>query len=404
MLSKEILEAVIRSQREWVLNLNKGVNRSKLGDVKLLESFALVISGIRRCGKSTLLGQILSREKRFYYLNLEDPRLEGFELKDFNRADEIFKELYGEGGTYFFDEIQNIDKWELFVRFLADNKARMAITVSNASLLSRELGTKLTGRHLSCELFPFSYEEFLEYFKMQPSVDTFSEYLYKGGFPEFLRERDPTLLHELFRDVMMRDIVNKFGIRNTSILTKLAAYLISNVGEEFSFNSLKKMLEVRSVQTIADYISYLEDAYLIFTIPKFSYSFRKQQMNPKKVYSIDNGLSHHNSVSFSKDKDKMLENTVFLSLRRRYSQIFYFQKNNECDFIVKEGGKVAQAIQVCHEINDDNQKREMEGLVEAMRELKLHHGLVLTYDQGDELEIDRKRIMMKPVWKWLLER
>lgn len=403
MLDKEKLKKVIQLQREWILNVDKGINRRELGDIKLLEAFALVISGIRRCGKSTLLSQILSRQKRFYYLNLEDPRLEGFELTDFDKSDEIFKEAYGEGGTYFFDEIQNVNKWELFIRFLADKKSKIAITGSNASLLSRELGTRLTGRHLSCELFPFSYAEFLDYSKLKPSVGTYADYLYKGGFPEFLREKDPTLLHELFRDVLMRDVVNKFGIRNTSILKKLAAYLISNVGKEFSYNSLKRMFEVKSVQTIVDYISYLEDAYLIFTVPKFNYSFKKQQINPKKVYSIDNGLSYANSVSFSKDKGKMLENNVFLSLRRKYSQIFYFQKNKECDFIIKEKEKITQAIQVCYEFNDENKKREMEGLLEAMEELKLKEGLILTYNQEDKFEIEKKKIILKPVWKWLLE-
>ncbi len=403
MLDKEKLKKVIQLQREWILNIDRGINRRELGDIKLLESFALVISGIRRCGKSTLLSQILSRQKKFYYLNLEDPRLEGFELNDFDKADEIFREVYGEGGTYFFDEIQNVNKWELFIRFLADKKSKIAITGSNASLLSRELGTRLTGRHLNCELFPFSYTEFLDYLKLKPSADTYADYLYEGGFPEFLREKDQTLLHELFRDVLMRDVVNKFGIRNTSILKKLAAYLISNVGKEFSYNSLKRMFEVKSVQTIVDYISYLEDAYLIFTVPKFSYSFKKQQISPKKIYSIDNGLSYANSVSFSKDKGKMLENNVFLSLRRKYSQIFYFQKNKECDFIIKEKEKITQAIQVCYEFNDENKKREMDGLLEAMKELKLKEGLILTYNQADEFEIEKKKIILKPVWKWLLE-
>ena len=403
MITRENLTKVIGAQKEWINSIDKGIIREKFKEIALKESFALVISGIRRCGKSTLLNQILKNQKKFYYLNLEDPRLEGFELKDFDKADEIFQELYGYKGIYFFDEIQNIEKWEKFVRFLVDKKNKVVITGSNASLLSKELGTRLTGRHISYELFPFSYLEFLKFFKQKPCEQSYADYLYKGGFPEFLREDDITILHELLKDVLMRDIANRFGIKNTATLRKLSIYLLSNVGKEFSHNSLKKMLEVKSVQSIIDYVSCLEDAYLIFTIPKFSYSYKKQQVNPKKVYSIDNGLSYANSVSFSKDKGKMLENNVFLHLRKKYKEIFYFQKDKECDFVIKEREKIIQAIQVCYEFNDENQDREIKGLVEAMTELKLKKGLILTYNQEDKFEIKGKQITLKPVWRWLSE-
>jgi uncharacterized protein len=403
MITKENLTSVIKSQREWISTIDKGIERRELRELKLKDSFALVISGIRRCGKSTLLNQVLSNQKKFYYLNLEDPRLEGFELSDFNKADNLLKELYGSGGIYFFDEIQNIEKWEKFIRFLVDKKNKVMITGSNASLLSRELGTRLTGRHISSELFPFSYLEFLKFFNQKPSEKTYSDYLYKGGFPEYLKDNDITLLHELLKDVLMRDIVNRFGIKNIAILKKLAIYLLTNVGKEFSYSSIQKMLEIKAVQTVIDYISYMEDSYLIFTIPKFSYSYKKQQVNPKKVYSIDNGLSSANSASFSKDKGKMLENNVFINLRRKYKEIFYYQNKGECDFVVKDREKVILAIQVCYEFNDENQKRELNGLIEAMDELKLEDGLILTYNQQDKLEVEGKKIILKPVWKWLLE-
>ena len=404
MISRENLTKVIKSQREWIDSVDKGIIREKFKGEVLKKSFALVISGIRRCGKSTLLNQILKNQKKFYYLNLEDPRIEGFELKDFNNADEIFQKLYGSKGVYFFDEIQNIEKWEKFIRFLVDRKNKVVITGSNASLLSRELGTRLTGRQISYELFPFSFSEFLEFSNKKPSENSYLNYLYKGGFPEFLREDDITILHELLKDVLMRDIVNRFGIKNTAVLKKLAIYLLSNVGKEFSYNSLKKMFEVKSVQSIIDYISYLEDSYLIFTVPKFSYSYKKQQVNPKKIYSIDNGLSYANSVSFSKDKGRMLENQVFLHLRKKYPEIFYFQKNKECDFVVKDREKIIHAIQVCYDLNEENQDREIKGLLEAMDELNLQKGLILTFNQEDEFKIENKNIIVKPVWKWLLEK
>jgi len=403
MIPKEDLMEIIKEQRNWIESVEKGIFRDKIEDIKLNNSLAIVVSGIRRCGKSTLLNQELKKQDKFYYLNLEDTRLEGFELSDFNNAEEIFNELYGSGGVYFFDEIQNIPKWEKFIRYLVDRKNKIMITGSNASLLSRELGTRLTGRHLSYELFPFSYKEFLEFSKQKEGEGSYSDYLSKGGFPEYLREDNENLLHELLKDVLMRDIVNRFGIKNTSVLRKLAIYLLSNVGKEFSANSLKKMLDVKSVQTILDYISYLEDSYLIFTIPKFSYSYKKQQVNPKKVYSIDNGLSYANSVSFSKDKGKMLENQVFLHLRKKYREIFYFQENKECDFIIKDKGKVIQAIQVCYKFSRENQDREIKGLTEAMEELKLIEGLILTFNQEDKFEIEGKKIILKPVWKWMIE-
>jgi len=146
----------------------------------------------------------------------------------------------------------------------------------------------------------------------------------------------------------------------------------------------------------------LEDSYLIFTIPKFSYSYKEQQVNPKKIYSVDNGISHANSVSFSKDKGKMLENNVFLNLRKKYREIFYYQRNKECDFVIKDREKIVQAIQVCYKFSDENQDREIKGLIEAMKEFNLKEGLILTYDQEDKLELGGKKINIIPVWKWLL--
>ena len=401
---KEKLGEVIASQRKELFLGEKTVPREDLDSVKPMTSFAIAISGIRRCGKSTLLKQLLKREKEFYYLDLEDIRLEGFELQDFTKADEIFKERYRKNGVYFFDEIQAVPKWEKFVRWLVDKKEKVVLTGSNASLLSRELGTLLTGRHLSHELFPFSFKEYLKYYKLKPSKDSFAGYFESGGFPEYLEKKQNYVLQELLRDVIMRDVAVRFGIRNSGLLKKLAAYLVSNVGKEFAHNSLKKAFSVASVQSVIDYISFFEDSYLLFTIPRFDYSFKKQQINPKKVYSIDNGLSAANSVSFSKDKGRMLENMVFLHLRRKNRQIFYFKEKGECDFVFKEKEKIAGAIQVCYSLTEDNRKREFSGLIEALKKFKLEKGLILTYGQEDTQEEDGKEIAIKPAWKWMLEK
>lgn len=404
MISKDTLAEVIKLQRESIDKQETGTTREELKEISLLDSFAIIITGVRRCGKSTFLHQLIKKQKKSYYLNLEDPRLEGFELVDFNKVELIMKELYGEGGIYFFDEIQNIQKWEKFIRYLVDKKEKVVITGSNAQLLSKELGTRLTGRHLQVEMFPFSFNEFLDIEKLNQSNESFKEYLSMGGFPEFLKKKSPNILHELLSDIVMKDIATRFNIKNTNTLNKIAVFLISNVGKEFSYNSIKKMFEIKSVQSVIDYISFFENAYLLFTIPRFSYSFKQQKVNPKKVYSIDNGLSNNVSASFSKDYGKMLENLVFIILRRKYKEIFYFQEKKECDFVIKEKGKITQAIQVCYDFNEENKDREINGLLEALEKFNLKRGLILTNNQEDEFDKEGKKIIVKPVWKWILEK
>jgi len=403
MITKETLREVIILQRDALNKSETGTPREKKDELNIQDSFVLIITGVRRCGKSTFLNQLIKKQRKTYYLNLEDPRLEGFDLSDFNKIEIVMKEIYGDGGVYFFDEIQNIPKWEKFTRYLIDKKEKVVITGSNASLLSREMGTKLTGRHIQLEMFPFSFKEFLDMKKSGGSSNSFKDYFYKGGFPEFLKKENPEILHELLSDIVMKDIAVRFNIKNTNILNKIAVFLISNVGKEFSYNSIKKMFNIKSVQSVIDYISFFENAYLIFSVPRFSYSFKQQQVNPKKAYSIDNGFSNNNSASFSKDNGKMLENLVFLALRRKYKDIFYFQNNKECDFVIKEKDKITSAFQVCFDFNEETKDREISGLLEALVEFKLKQGLILTYNQEDEFEINGKSIKVMPVWKWLLK-
>lgn len=401
MITRDTIIEVIKLQRESLDKAEIGTPREEQKELIILDSFALIITGVRRCGKSTLLHQLIKKQKKAYYLNLEDPRLEGFELSDFNKIEAIMEEMYGKGGVYFFDEIQSIPQWERYIRYLVDKKEKVVLTGSNVALLSKELGTRLTGRHLDYELFPFSFKEFLNLKKVEPSLESFKEYLFQGGFPEFLKKNTPTILHDLLSDIIMKDIAIRFNIKNTEILRKIAVFLITNVGKEFSYNSIKKMLDIKSVQSVIDYISFFEDAYLLFSIPRFSYSFKQQQVNPKKAYSIDNGFSNNNSASFSKDNGKMLENLVFLALRRKHKGIFYFQEKKECDFVIKEKEKIIQAIQVCYDLTEQNKDREINGLLESMKEFKLKEGLILTYEQDDEFKIEDKTVKVIPVWKWL---
>ena len=400
VILKETLKRIVKTQRSELESLEYGMDRTIAEKIDLKLPFAIILSGIRRCGKSTLLRQVMKTTKNSHYFNFEDPRATGFEVNDFQKLDEIFKEEYGESDYYFFDEIQNVEKWELFVRTMLDKKKHFLITGSNASLLSRELGTRLTGRHLRHELFPFSYCEFLNFTSRRAGVDSFGEYMQKGGFPEYLKYGRSEILQELFNDIIMRDIVVRYKLRSPKTIKEMALFLTSNVGVEFSYNSLAKTFSLGSTNSAIAFVSHLEDSYLLFTVSKFDYSLKKQAVNPKKVYLIDNGLADVNSISFSSNKGRMLENCVFLELRRTGSEVFYFRGDNECDFLVKEKNAITKAIQVSYELNEDNKKREINGLVEALEKFDLHEGIILTYDQEDELEISGKTIKVIPAWLW----
>lgn len=403
MILKETLRAIVKSQMENLSKFDYGIKREIIEKIDLELPFASILSGVRRCGKSTLLHQTMKRVKSFYYFNFEDPRAINFEISDFQKLNEVFNEEFGNSNYYFLDEIQNVQKWELFVRSMLDKGKKFLITGSNASLLSKELGTHLTGRHLTHELFPFSYNEMLKLFKQKPNEKTFYQYLIKGGFPEYLKNQRGDLLQELFNDIVARDIVNRHKIREIKTIKEMGIFLLTNIGKEFSYNGLKKIFNLGSTNTVISFISFFEDSYLLFTLPRFNYSLKKQLVNPKKIYSIDNGLSIANSVSFSSDKERLLENVVFQQLRRKFKNIFYFKENGECDFVIKEKGKIILAIQVCYELNEDNKNREINGLIDAINKFKLKQGLILTYKQEDSLRIGEKQIVLKPVWKWLLE-
>ncbi len=357
MILKETLRNIVLAQRENLDLVETGVERELIKDINVNVPFVIVLSGIRRCGKSTLLKQLMKKIKDFYYFNFEDPRALNFEVEDFQKLNEIFLEEYGKKGVYLFDEIQNVQKWELFVRKILDNRKYVVITGSNASLLSKELGTKLTGRHLKFELFPFSYNEFLTLNKKKPGIVSFEEYFVNGGFPEYLKLRKPEILQELFKDIITRDIALRYKLRSLKVLNEMALYLLTNVGKEFSYNNLKKLFNLGSTNSAISFISYFEDSYLLSTVSKFDYSLKKQLVNLKKVYSIDNGLTNINSASFSQDKGKMLENMAFVNLRKKHGDIFYFHEKRECDFVIKEGTKVTKAIQVCYDLNEDNKNR-----------------------------------------------
>lgn len=402
MILKSTLAEVIESQKENLLKSSKGILRDKLKEIKLSKKYATVITGIRRSGKSTLLRQLLTKHKKFNYLNFEDIRLFNFKFNDFEKLEDVFLDKTT-SAIYFFDEIQNVSDWERYVRTLIDENKTIVLTGSNASLLSNELGTKLTGRHLRYELYPFSYSEYLKKFKVKASASTFEDHLKLGGFPEYLNQKNENILQELVNDILSRDIVARYSLRNPKMVKEIALYFLSNVGKEFSFQNLRKMYNLGSVNTVISLVGYFENSYLLFTIPQFDFSYKKQLINSKKVYAIDTGLVEANSVSFSKDKVRVLENSVFIHLKRLGKEVFFYKKKRECDFISRSKKKDLEAYQVCYNLTEENKEREINGLVDALAFIKKNSGLILTLNQTDEFVVNDKKIFIKPVWKWMTE-
>jgi predicted AAA+ superfamily ATPase len=402
MILKDRLKEIVLAQSLNIQLNDQYVTRQKAEKILPTAGFAIIISGIRRCGKSTLLLNFLKNTTDPKYFNFEDPRAASFDISDFERLESIFEENNNKSEYLFFDEIQNIENWEKYIRNSLDKHKIIFITGSNASLLSKELGTRLTGRHIRYELFPFSYPEFLDFMAESPGIESFNEYFEHGGFPAYLKTKNIKILQELFTDIIIRDIVVRHGIRNSREIQDIALYLLSNVAKEFSFNSLKKISNLGSVNSVIAYLSHLEDSYLLFSVPKFDYSLKKQMANPKKIYAIDSGLINATTLSFSSDKGRILENIIFISLRADEKTIFYYKNKGECDFVIKDREKIVSAIQVCYELTEFNQERELNGLMEAMNEFDLKEAFIITYNQEDKFIINNLSISIVPAWKWLI--
>ena len=418
MIEKNILKKIILEQQK----LFKGtfVERDQL--IKLNEKsssdFIIIITGIRRCGKSVLLTQFKKNQKENnYYLNFDDDRLHTFNFDDFEKLYEVFIDLFGIQSTFYFDEIQNIAGWEIFVRRLNDYNNKIYITGSNANLLSKELGTHLTGRYLTIELFPASFKEFIrfkkitvmenDYYNREKTVlikKRFKDYVTDGGFFKYLQTKDKDFFKLLYDNILYRDIIVRYKLSHEKGIKDIFYYLTSNIAKEFSYTTLKKISDIASITTIKDYISYLENSYLLFTINQYDISLKKQLINPKKVYLIDTGFANSISFKFSEDYGRLLENIVFIELKRKGFEIYYHKHKKECDFLIKKGLDIIQAIQVTKSLSDINtNKREIDGLIEAMKIYNLKEGLILTDDEENEFSQDGFKIIVKPIWKWLLE-
>lgn len=402
MIKQTDLTAIIASQKERLISAESGLERDLLRELPAnLGNHALIISGIRRCGKSTLLGQLIKKGiDNAFFINFDTPKLYNFEIADFEILDLV---ISGKGyKRLFFDEIQVIKGWELYVRQKLDEGFKVVVTGSNASLLSQELGTKLTGRHITKELYPFSFQEFARYQQFKPGSEAFQKYLDLGGFPEFVKYKNQDILTALFDDILFRDIAVRYGVRDVRSLKRLLLYLVANVGNLVTATKLTQSLGIKSPATILDYFSYFEQSYLLSLMPKFSYSYRAQLVNPRKIYVIDNGLVNAVSPSYSKDSGKKLENIIYWALRQQNKELYYFNETGfECDFVVTQNNKVEELIQVCFDLNPENSFREERGLLDAMNYFKKDKGTIITMNQQDEIRHEGKQVRVMPAFQYL---
>ncbi len=394
----------------------KYVERS-VDSKKLSSSLITVIIGPRRAGKSFFAIHALSRKSIFGYVNFDDEKL--IETKDYNEIVDAINTLYNNPKSILLDEIQNLDKWELFVNRLNRQGYNIVITGSNSNLLSKELATHLTGRYLLINIFPFSFKEYLNVEGKELTESEIKEklllYLTYGGYPEPLLKKAEykDYLSTLFNAIIYKDIVKRFRIRNVQAIEDLAVYLISNSAQEYSYNTLCSVTKCKSVHTVQKYLGYLEEAFIFFKINRFSFKVRDQIGSNKKIYCIDNGFIHARAFKFSPDIGKLYENLVAIELKKfemNGSANIYFWKSEqheEVDFVVREGQQTRQLIQVCYDLgNIKTRDREIRALLKASKELGCKDLLVLTEDYQSEEVINwfgiSEKVKFIPLWRWLL--
>ena len=436
-MQKDALLEILSDWNFWAKEIDTGIKREeyvkKIIDLITKTDQIVCIAGVRRCGKSTIIKQIAKElikdsieKENTLIVNFEDERFSKRNLETLIDIYDCYLEKVGPNAKpfVFLDEIQNVLEWERFVRGKHEKKeANIVVSGSSSKLLSAELATLLTGRHLTFNIYPLSFKEFLSFKKLQINSEIdivtkrteikrlLQEYLEFGGFPEIvLSSEKKRVLLSYFETIISRDIIERFNIRERAKIKTLAKFYLTNVSSLVTYNKVSKFIDV-PLTTVERFSEYLETANLIFFIKKFSYSLKEQEKTPRKVYSIDSGLSNTIGFRFVKNFGKIMENIVLLELKKRQTfnpgiEIFYWKdyQQREVDFVLKDGEKVKQLIQVCYNMDDMNTKeRELRSLLKAMDEFKLKEGVVITEDFEDEEKIDGKKVSYTPLWKWLLE-
>lgn len=354
------------------------------GQELLSSNLIKIITGPRRAGKSVFCLELL-KGKKFAYLNFDDDNFKN--IKNYDEISDGLAEIYPKAEFYLFDEIQNLPNWEIFVNKLQRRGFNLILTGSNSKLLSGELATELTGRHIALEIFPFSFREFKKI-----GSGSLSEYLQNGGFPEILVEKNiaQTYLPTLFDSIVLTDVVKRYKIKLPTKIIELSSYLLSNFTALQSYTRLKNSLGFQSVFTLQKYVSYLTGAYLFFELLRFSPKLKKQFKATRKIYTIDNGFVTSRAFTTSPNLGKLLENTIFIELiRRGYKlnrDLFYYQTRNgkEIDFVLRKNYQIEKLIQVCFDLNDlQTKKREITALTEAAEELNCKDTQIITFDKTD---------------------
>lgn len=428
-MEKYLYEQNIHWQNQ---NYDSGIRRELLDKFKALCDIdqVIAISGIRQCGKSFLLKQLINyllyngiHPDNILFTNLELPAFAGEQTsKILDTVLQTYRKIKDPKGKIFLflDEIQTIPNWETWLKYNYDQnkgKLKIFITGSNSQLLSSEFATKLSGRIIEKQLYPFSFTEMLSFYGVsfeneqkiilnkEKILHYFDQYLNYGSMPETLHTESLEIRRELlssyFNTIIYKDIVPRFSVRDSHLIQNLALYLLGN---STSLLNLKKIADSLHSHrnTIRDYVYYLEQAFMSFIIPKFNYSHKVQLLSQKKSYSIDNGFISLLAFRFSVNQGKLLENIVFLELKHRYNWIYYYKNLKECDFIVYEHLKDKLAVQVCYSLTDENIKRELKGLKNGCDKIKAREGYILNYDKEDEVKYEGIKVHIIPVWKWML--
>ena len=403
-----------------------------LRDIRIPFDSGKIVSliGVRRSGKTSILYRLIEKLREYVnpanivYINFEDDRLFPLQLQNLNDLIEAYYELHPEKREekihLFFDEIQNVENWEIFVRRIYDTlNVELFITGSSSKLLSAEIATSLRGRTITYEIFPFSFSEYLRFRKIEINLysskslsyiaNAFNDYLHHGGFAETI-EVMPDIRSKILSDyvnlIIYKDIVERHRIKNLALMKHLVKYCFTNMATAVSTTKLYTVFKSQGFKlgkdTLFEYFSYLGDAFAIFSVPIFRNSVREEQRNPKKIYAVDNGFKSVFDVSLSPDYGRLYENAAFLHLRRKSREVYYFLQKQEVDFYCKTdmGPLVAN---ICYDIkNPKTRKREVTGLVEALTFFNCNQGYLLTKDHEETAVYDNKNIMILPLWKWLL--
>ncbi len=427
-MQKTLLKTIVSKQskeKNSLLGLAY-VERAKARQGKKWMSSTLikVVLGPRRSGKS-VFSLMLLKDRQFAYFNFDDPALVGEKLDLYDLMDELHA-VYGDTKYVLFDEIQNLPGWELFANRLHRQGYNLVLTGSNANLLSMELATHLTGRHFPIEILPFDFKEFLRAknynlnsgSKSLPGqkseiLKLLEQYMMFGGYPEVvIKNQHPRgYLDVLFDALLFKDVVKRHKVRFSEQIDQLGSYLINNVSGQYSSRKLANILKFKSDVTLERYLNYLTEAYVIFSLSSFSAKAGERLRSPKKIYAVDNGFVTAKAIQQSPNSGKLMENLVFTELVKRGHEpnrdLFYYKTRNdrEVDFILKEGIKISELIQVCYDpTNPDVEQRETRALVEAGGELKAKKLTLLTWEQKREVKKDGAAIHFKPLWEWLIEK